>query len=146
MSEQAPRLPEWLSQGMYLQAVDDRPALPFLTFLLPFFHLQYQLQKWPFGSQALLDGKPSLDIETAAPSDNLLVAVEGEKYFYVNKLGLILLESKWVTASQVGQPPKNPSKWRCWFDPWVRRSGGRNGNSLQSGRLQSMKVTKSDTT
>ena len=29
-------------------------------------------------NQALLDEKPSLDIETAAPSDNLLVAVEGK--------------------------------------------------------------------
>lgn len=30
---------------LYSQAVDDRPAFPFLTFLLPFLHLQYQFQK-----------------------------------------------------------------------------------------------------
>lgn len=34
----------------YSQAVDDRPAFPFLTFLLPFFHLQYQFQKRAFGA------------------------------------------------------------------------------------------------
>ena len=76
--EQAPRPPEWPSQDAILTGSgwSSGPPLPHIPPAI--FPPAVSASKMTVWSQALLDEKPSLDIETAAPSDNLLVAVEGK--------------------------------------------------------------------
>ena len=78
MMEWAPGPPEWPSQDAILTGSGwwSGPPLPRIPPAI--FPPAVSASKMTVWSQALLGEKPSLDIETAAPSDNLLVAVEGK--------------------------------------------------------------------